>query len=90
MAVLTKGKIKNYISKVTKIPREKMISDFKSIGLNLKGKSPDGKFMEFIDHRGNVRVKLHPYDRVTNYEQIHLYTKFNEPLSEGYEDKMEF
>ncbi len=77
---LTKGKILNYLSKVDSIPKEQLVSDLHSIGLSLKGQSPGGKFMEFIDHNGNVRVKIHPPDKITKYQHIHLYDKFGNSL----------
>ena len=50
---LSPGKIKTYLSNVDQVPRATLVKDMESIGLKLKGKgSPDGKFMEFIDHKG--------------------------------------
>ena len=47
--VLTKKKINEYLEKGGYISSEDLINDFTRIGLSLKGKSPDGKFMEFVD-----------------------------------------
>jgi hypothetical protein len=41
-------------------------------GLKLKGSSPDGKFMEFIDGSGNVLLKIHSPDKVTRYDHAHI------------------
>jgi hypothetical protein len=52
-----------------------------SIGLKVKGQSPDGKFMEFIDSQGRVRAKIHPpetpkphtVDTAVKYPHLHIY-----------------
>nr|MBA2655336.1 hypothetical protein [Gammaproteobacteria bacterium] len=41
----------------------------------------DGRFMSFVDKQGNVRIKIHPADRVTRYEHMHIYTKSGNDLS---------
>ena len=56
------------------MPRQTLIKDMESNGLKLKGQgSPDGKFMEFIDHKGRVRAKIHPPDGVTTTNHLHIY-----------------
>jgi hypothetical protein len=70
---LSPGKIKTYLSNVDQVPRETLIKDMESIGLKLKGGSPDGRFMEFIDHKGRVRAKIHPPDGVTTTNHLHIY-----------------
>ena len=57
-----------------------MVGDMESIGLKLKGKSPDGSFMEFVDRHGNVRAKIHPPDKVTTNEHLHIYDRSESPL----------
>ncbi|WP_276528074.1 RHS repeat domain-containing protein, partial [Pectobacterium aquaticum] len=77
---LTKDRIKDYLSDVKSVPREQLIEDLKSSGLKVKGQSPDGRFVEFVDKSGNVRAKIHPADKVTKYEHLHLYDKKGNPL----------
>ncbi|MBO0931732.1 hypothetical protein [Fibrella aquatilis] len=48
--------------------------------LKLKGKSPDGRFFEFVDSRGTTRLKIHPPDKVTPYDHIHIYNRRGQPL----------
>lgn len=48
--------------------------------LKLKGKSPDGRFHEFVDSRGTTRLKVHPPDKVTPYDHIHIYNRRGQPL----------
>jgi hypothetical protein len=71
---LSPGKIKGYLTNVDQVPRESLIKDMESIGLKLKGQgSPDGRFMEFVDHQGRVRAKIHPPDGVTTTNHLHIY-----------------
>ena len=53
--------------------RVQLLEDLHGGGLRLKGRSPDGRFAEFVDGRGTVRAKLHPPDAVTPYDHLHLY-----------------
>jgi len=69
---LTKGFIIDYLRNVKHISRDQFINDLQLIGLKMKGCSPDMKFMEFVNQRGQVRVKLHPADKITNYSHIHI------------------
>lgn len=79
---LTPGKIKRYMANVNSVPRQTLIKDMESIGLKLKGKgSPDGKFMEFIDHKGRVRAKIHPPDGVTTTNHLHIYDSNGKSLN---------
>ena len=55
------------------------------IGLTLKGQSPDGLFMEFVDKKGIVRAKIHPPDKVTLYHHLHLYDRKQGPLNKDLE-----
>ena len=43
------------------------------VALKLKGQGKDGRFMEFEDKLGRVRVKIHPPDKSTSYHHVHLY-----------------
>jgi hypothetical protein len=45
---LNRTQIKDYLSKINLIPREQLIQDLKSLGLNLKGQGRGGEFMGFI------------------------------------------
>ncbi|MBA3958488.1 MAG: RHS repeat-associated core domain-containing protein [Parachlamydiaceae bacterium] len=79
--VLTRTKIKNYLSNIESCNKNQIISDIKSIGLQPRGKSPDGKFMDFTDKQGKLRVKIHPSDKVTKYDHLHLYDKRGNSLN---------
>lgn len=73
---LNRTQIKNYLANVHDIERDKLINDLESVGLEFKGGSKDGRFMEFVDKSSNTRVKIHPPDNVgTNYNHIHIYDK---------------
>lgn len=50
------------------------------MGLKIKGQSPDGRFMEFVDDVGRVRAKIHHPDKVTLTHHIHLYDEAGNPL----------
>ncbi|CAG9001020.1 MAG: hypothetical protein CENE_03028 [Candidatus Celerinatantimonas neptuna] len=78
---LTSSKVKDYLSNVEDVPREQLVKDLQSMGLKVKGQSPDGRFMEFVDKEGNVRVKIHPSDKVTKYNHLHVYDKESNPLN---------
>ncbi len=39
--------------------------------------------MEFQDKFGVVRVKIHPPDRVTNYNHLHIYNKAGNSLDKN-------
>ena len=67
------------------INKQNVVSDLESIGLKLKGKSPDERFLDFQDKFGNVRVKIHPPDAVTNYDHLHIYNKFGNSLNKHLE-----
>jgi hypothetical protein len=70
---LNKADIKKYLLFITSKSREDLISDIKSLGLKAKGQSPDGRFIEFVDSQGKVRVKIHPADKVTKNSHLHIY-----------------
>jgi hypothetical protein len=78
---LNRSQIKSYLSNVHTISRDKLIQDLESIGLKFNGSAKDGRFMSFIDKQGNVRINLHPADRVTQYDHMHMYTKQRHDLS---------
>lgn len=73
MALLTKKIIIHYLKHIRLVSRNQLIEDLKSIGLQIKGASPDGRFIEFINQHHQVRVKLHASDKITDYYHIHLY-----------------
>ncbi|WP_318358113.1 PAAR-like domain-containing protein [Enterobacter sp.] len=77
---LTKAKIKAYLFKIKVKSRNELINDLKTIGLKIKGQSPDGRFIEFVDKNGVIRAKIHPADKVTKYDHIHIYDKTGHPL----------
>ena len=89
MVPITRAKllaeIKSYLDKVDSIPKDKLVSDMEKIGLTIKGQSPDGRFVEFTDKKGNVRAKIHPPDKVTRYHHLHLYGRKHESLSKDVE-----
>lgn len=78
---LNRAQIRNYLSNVHTIPREQLIQDLESVGLKFKGSAEDGKFMSFVDKQANIRVKIHPSDRVTQYDHTHIYNKQGQDLS---------
>jgi len=55
--VLTRTKIKAYLSNAGSLNKKQIISDLESIGLKLNGKSPDGRFLDFQNRLGNTRIK---------------------------------
>jgi hypothetical protein len=59
------------------------VADLQAAGLTLKGQSPNGDFMEFVDAQGRVRVKIHPPDKVTIYDHAHLYDNQGRPLNQN-------
>lgn len=78
---LSKGKIQNYLKNAHKKSSQEVAADLQAAGLKVKGKSPDGRFMEFVDSAGNVRAKIHPPDKVTQYPHLHIYDKKGNALS---------
>src|SRR5690606_6923068 len=78
---LNRAQIRNYLSNAHEIPREQLIKDLESVGLKFKGSAEDGRWMDFIDKQGNIRVKIHPPDKVTTYEHMHVYDKSGKDLS---------
>lgn len=78
---LTRTKIQSYLSNAKSYNKNRVVSDLESIGLKIKGKSPDGRFLEFQDKLGNVRVKIHPPDQITNFDHLHIYNKLGRPLN---------
>jgi hypothetical protein len=79
---LTPQRLRDYLLNVKGKSRSELINDMESIGLKLKGKgSPDGKFMEFVDRNGNLRAKIHPPDKITTYDHLHIYEKKLTPLN---------
>ena len=78
---LNRTQIKGYLANIHTIPREQLIQDLESVGFKFKGSAEDGRFMDFIDKQGNLRVKLHPPDRITQYDHIHIYNKRGQDLN---------
>ena len=60
--------------------RAELIADLESAGLKVKGSSPDGRFMEFVDADGNVRAKIHPPDKVTKTDHLHIQDEAGQSL----------
>jgi len=81
MVRLTQKFIIDYLKNLKHVSRDRLIADLQSIGLHIKGCSPDKKFMEFVNHRGQVRVKLHPPDKVTSYTHIHILDNYGYSLN---------
>jgi RHS repeat-associated protein len=77
---LTPGRLRNYLADVGARSRTELVSDLQSMGLKVKGSSPDGRFMEFIDDAGRVRAKIHPPDQVTPTNHLHIYDKAGRSL----------
>ncbi|MEO7164608.1 MAG: hypothetical protein ABI041_16930, partial [Bdellovibrionia bacterium] len=83
---LTPGKLRNYLGNADSFPRDTLVKDMESIGLQLKGKgSPDGKFMEFVDSHGRLRAKIHPPDEMTPTDHLHIYDKDGNSLNKALE-----
>lgn len=78
---LTRAGIRSYLEQAAGKSPQQIAADLQSAGLKLKGSSPDGRFMEFVDKAGNVRAKLHPPDAVTQYPHLHVYDSAGNPLS---------
>lgn len=78
---LTKGGMQNYLNKAGSKSAKEISVDLRSIGLKLRGQSPDGRFMNFVDKAGNVRAKIHPPDLVTKYPHLHIYDKSGRSLN---------
>lgn len=81
--VLTRSKIRNYLENAGSLSKKQIVSDLESIGLKLKGKSPCEKFMEYQDKIGNIRVKIHPPDKITPYNHLHIYNKYGNSLNKN-------
>ncbi len=77
---LTRTSIRAYLSEVTALCQKQISRDLELIGLKISGKSPCGRFIEFKDWFGNIRVKIHPADRITTYNHIHIYDKAGNSL----------
>lgn len=84
-AKLTRIKIKEYLSGISNQSRQDIIRHTESLGLKIKGQSPNGQFVEFVDSKGNVRVKIHPADKVTKYNHLHIYDSKLNPLDSNLE-----
>ncbi len=59
---LTRTSIRACLSEVTALCQKQTSRDLELIGLKIRGKSPCGRFIEFKDRFGNIRVKIHPPD----------------------------
>ena len=82
---LSPGKIRNYLSKVDNIPRDTLIKDMESIGLKIKGNDKTRPFLEFVDHKGRLRAKIHPPDKATKHHHLHIYTHDGKPMTSALE-----
>ncbi|MGL5263762.1 MAG: hypothetical protein ACRDAI_04190 [Candidatus Rhabdochlamydia sp.] len=78
---LTRTKIKSYLLNTESYNKNQIVSDLETIGLKIRGQSPDRRFMNFRDKHGNIRVKIHPADKVTDYDHLHIYDKLGNPLN---------
>jgi RHS repeat-associated protein len=76
----TLQQVRDYLADVKAKSLAQLMEDMESVGLKLKGMSPDGKFMEFEDRHGNVRAKIHPPDKNTAYDHLHIYDHSQTPL----------
>lgn len=73
--------LKDYLSETRSLDKNQIVKDLESIGFKIKGASPDGRFIEFKDKFGNLRVKIHPSDKITKYDHMHVYNKKGDPLN---------
>ncbi len=80
---LTPSVVKDFAKNLPTMTRQDIIAELQKAGLTLKGQSPNGQFMEFVDASGRVRVKIHPPDKVTTYDHVHLYDGQGRPLNQG-------
>jgi len=78
---MNKSLIIKYLHSVKHVPRQQLIDDLQSIGLKIRGASPDGRFIEFVNKHGQVRVKLHASDKVTHYNHMHIIDNKGRSLS---------
>lgn len=82
---LSPGKIRTYLSKVDDIPRETLVKDIEAIGLKVKGNNKARPFLEFVDHKGRLRAKIHPPDKATKNHHLHIYDKEGRPMTNALE-----
>ncbi len=82
---LTRNSIKKFLNNSSSYSREQLIKDFEGLGFKVRGKSPDGRFIEMSDRFGNLRVKIHPPDKVTKYDHLHIYDKSGNCLNKNLE-----
>ncbi len=80
--------IKAYLSNMKSVKKGKLVKDLESMGLKLKGESPDGKFKTFVDKKGRVRAQIHPPDKKvtpnsTKYDHVHIYDSKGRPLDKS-------
>ena len=61
--------------------RNETIEYLQSLGYKIKGKSPGGRFIEFVDKKGRIRAKIHPPDKITNFNHLHLYDEKGNALN---------
>lgn len=74
--------IKAYLSNLKPVKKEKLVKDLKSMGMKVE-KSPDGRFMKFKDKKGRVRAQIHPPDKETKYDHLHIYDSKGKPLDQS-------
>jgi hypothetical protein len=77
---LTPKRLREYLSNVGSYSKEKIIADAKACGLNIKPGCEKGTkgHLDLINKRGKIRLKIHPADRNTPYDHLHIYNnKFN-------------
>ena len=78
---LNRTQIREYLANAHTVPREQLVLDLQSVGLKIKGQGRGGEFMEFVDKKAQVRVKLHPPDPKTSVDHIHIYDNSKMSLS---------
>jgi RHS repeat-associated protein len=82
---LTKGAITNFTNNVQNLSRTDLIKGLESVGLRITGSGQGGKFMEFSDKAGRVRAKIHPPDKKTPTDHLHLYDSNGNSLNRNLE-----
>ncbi len=78
---LTRTSIKQYLNGAENLSYEQITRDLEAVGLKLGGKSPDSRFMKFLDKQGTLRVKIHPADKTTPYSHLHIYDRSGRSLN---------
>ena len=83
--ILSPARLRKYLGDLRNVKKKEFVGDLEKIGLKLNGASPDGRFMNYVDKGGRIRVKIHPPDKRTNFHHIHIYDKEANPLTASLE-----